>query len=111
MTRLVRTAAGVSYLSLVLTHFHLLDEVRDAVADQASLRLNLAWAKKAHQLIGCPYCVSFWIALAVCKGRPVKAFQLAGAASVFTALVLVSEDEEPQGTQSLDVPLQGQSPA
>lgn len=91
MRRLL-AACGVSYVSLVLTHFDLLIEAREALQDGAADKLPKFWAEKAQDLLECPYCVSFWLALVVAKGRPIRALQLAGLASIPTSLVLIATD-------------------
>ena len=91
MRRLL-SACGVSYLALVLTHFDLLVEVREALQDGAADKLPKFWATKAQDLLECPYCVSFHLALIVAKGRPIRALQLAGLASIPTSLVLIATD-------------------
>ena len=90
MRRLLRLAAGVSYASLVLTHFKLLEEPREALCDLASEHLPELVADKIRDLSGCAYCCSYWIALVVTRGRPLRAAQLAGLASLPTSAVLVA---------------------
>lgn len=86
------TACAVSYASLVLTHFKLLDGPRGALCDAASEHLPVAVADKVNDLAHCPYCVSFWIALVVHRGGAVRAAETAGLASLPTSAVLVATD-------------------
>lgn len=90
--RTLLRACGLSYLALVLTHFDLLAEAREALQDGAADKLPKFWATKAQDLLECPYCVSFWGALIVAKGRPIRALRLAGLASIPTSLVLIATD-------------------
>ena len=85
-------ACGVSYAALVVTHFGIGAEAREALQDGAADLLPEPWASKAQELLECPYCMSFWLALAVARGNVVKAIQLAGLASVPTSLVLIATD-------------------
>jgi hypothetical protein len=91
VSRLLR-ACGVSYLALVLTHFNVLLEAREALQDGAADVLPPFWAGKAQELLDCPYCVSWYLALIVAKGRPIKALQIAGLASIPTSLALIATD-------------------
>jgi hypothetical protein len=85
-------ACGVSYASLVVTHFGVAAEAREALQDAAADKLPEPFATKAQELLECPYCMSFWLALIVARGRPIKALQLAGLASIPTSLVLIATD-------------------
>jgi len=90
VTRLLRAAAGLSYLSLVLTHFGVLEEPREALCDWAAANLPELPAKKLQELAECPYCLSWWIALVASRGNPIKATKLAGMASIPTSIVLMA---------------------
>jgi hypothetical protein len=85
-------ACGVSYASLVVTHFGIAAEAREALQDAAADKLPEPFASKAQELLECPYCMSAWLALVVARGRPIKALQLAGLASIPTSLVLIATD-------------------
>lgn len=85
-----KTACGVSYASLVVTYFGIGAPLRDALSDLAADHLPPALGAKAQELLECSFCVSFWAALVAAKGRPVKAAQLAGMASVVTSAVLIA---------------------
>lgn len=89
MRRLL-SACGVSYLALVLTHFDLLVEAREALQDGAADKLPKFWATKAQDLLECPYCMSWHIAMIVEKGHPVRATKLAGLASIPISLALLA---------------------
>ena len=85
-------ACGVSYLSLVLTHFSLLEEASDAFLDLSADILPKGWADKVEELATCRFCASFWLALIVTRGRPIRALQIAGMASIPTSAVLIATD-------------------
>lgn len=87
---LVTAACGVSYTSLVLTYFKLLDEPREALQDWAAANLPELPARKLQELTSCAFCASYWVALVATKGRPIKALQLAGMASITTSVVLAA---------------------
>lgn len=94
MTEL-RKVGLVAYVALVLTHFTLLREGREALSDAASGHLGPVAADKAVDLLHCPFCMSFWVALVVSRGNVFKALSLAGLASAPIALVLtVTETED-----------------
>lgn len=83
-------ACGVSYLSLVLGSFGLLEDAREAVCDIASRNLDVAGADRVREFVECPFCISWYLALIVTRGRPLKALQLAGLASIPTSIVLAA---------------------
>lgn len=84
----VSTAAGVSYASLVLTHLGAGEGLRRALRGSASKHLPMAAADKVDELLECPYCVSFWLALVAARGNVARAVRLAGLASIPTSLAL-----------------------
>ena len=94
MRRLLRLAGGVSYVSLVLTYFGIAKAPREAFLDLCSDKLPAGLAEKIEELLDCPYCVSFWVALTATKGDPLAALQVAGLASVPTSLVLLATKAE-----------------
>lgn len=83
-------ACGVSYVSLALTTFGIGEPLRAALSDLAADRLPPAVGAKVQELLECPYCVAAYVALVACRGRPLKAIQLAGMAAVPTSLVLLA---------------------
>ena len=83
-------ACGVSYASLVVTHFGIAAEAREALQDAAADKLPEPWATKAQELLECPYCLSWHLAMLAEKGNPIRATQLAGLASIPTSLVLLA---------------------
>lgn len=90
--RVLLKACGVSYASLVLTHFTIGEEAREALQRAADEKLPVYLAEKVEELLGCAYCASFWLALIVAKGRPIRALQIAGLASIPSSLVLIATD-------------------
>lgn len=84
----VAVAAGVSYASLVLTHLRAGEGLRRALSGSAAKHLPMAQADLVDELLECPYCVSFWLALVVARGNVARAVRLAGLASIPTSLAL-----------------------
>ena len=81
----------VAYLSLTATTFSVFAGLRGRLAVAIdSLPLPVLLREKGVTLIGCPFCASFWISLAV-AGRDVwRALSLAGLASIPISLVLLA---------------------
>lgn len=83
-------ACGVSYASLVLTHYEIGAGAREKLSDGAAQYLSPALADKVDELLDCAFCVSFWLSLAAARGNPVKATVIAGIAQIPTSLVLIA---------------------